>query len=77
MPVVPRVPLHEVLPHPPHRDGLLPEREGVVQLRALQRGIDGPALGPVALEVLLGAGRIGPFEGFIPAASTRPALARE
>ncbi len=55
VPVVARVLLHEVLPHPPHRGGLLPERERVVQLRALQRGIDRPALGPVALEVLLGA----------------------
>ena len=58
MPVVARVLLHEVLPHPPHRGGHLPERECVVQLRALQCGIDGPALGPVDLEVLLGAGRV-------------------
>ena len=56
--VVARVLLHEVLPHPPHRGGLLPERECVVQLRAPQRGIDGPALGPVALEVLLGTSRV-------------------
>ena len=59
VPVVARVLLHEVLPHPPHRGGLLPERDRVVQLQALQRGIDGLALGPVALEVLLGAGRVG------------------
>jgi len=50
-----RVLLHEVLPHPPHGGGLLPERECVVQLRAVQRSIDGPALGPVALEALLSA----------------------
>src|SRR5690348_13883093 len=62
VPVVARVLLHEVLPHPAHRDGLLAEGEGLVQLRALQRGIDGPALGPVAREVLLGAGRAGLFE---------------
>ena len=32
------------------------------QLRALQRGVDGPALGPVALKVLLGASRVCLFE---------------
>ena len=62
VPVVARVLLHEVLPHPPHRGRLLPEREGVVQLRALKRGIDGPAFGLVALVVLLGAGRVCLFE---------------
>ena len=37
-------------------------RERVVKLRALQRRIDGQALGQVALVVLLGAGRVGLFE---------------
>jgi hypothetical protein len=59
VPVVPSVLLHQVLPYPAHRDGLPAVGEGLVQLRALQRGIDGPALGPVALKVLLGAGRAG------------------
>src|SRR5207247_5780216 len=44
------------------RDGLLAVGEGLVQLRALERGIDGPALGPVARKVLLGAGRAGLFK---------------
>jgi hypothetical protein len=51
-----------VLPHPAHRDGLLAVGEGLVQRCALERGIDGPALGPVARKVLLGVGRIGLFE---------------
>ena len=58
MPVVARVLLDEALPHPSHGDGVLPEGDCVVQRRAFQRGIDGQALGPVALEVLLGAGRV-------------------
>jgi len=58
VPVVAGVFLHEVLPHPPHRDGLVPERERVVQRRALQRGVDSPAFGPVALEVPRGGGRV-------------------
>jgi len=40
------------------RGDLLLERECVVQLRALECGMNGPALGPVALEVLLGVGRV-------------------
>src|SRR3984957_4880398 len=62
VPVVARVLLYEVLQHPPHRHGLVLEREGVVQLRAVQRGINGTALGPVALEVLLGTGRVNLLE---------------
>src|SRR6516225_12455888 len=62
VPVVPCVLLHEVLPHPAHRDGLLAQGECVVQVRALERGIDGPALSPVALKVLLGYGWAGLFE---------------
>jgi len=53
---VARVFLHEMLPHPPNRDGLLPEGKGVVQRGTLQRGIDGAALGPVAPKVPLGGG---------------------
>src|SRR5579859_3974678 len=62
VPVVACVLLYEVLQHPPHRHRHELEREGVVQLRAVQRGINGSALGPVALEVLLGAGRVNLFE---------------
>ena len=57
-PLCPCVLLHEVLPHPAHGGGLLAEGEGLVQLRALERGIDGP----LALKVLLGVGRVGLFE---------------
>src|SRR5262249_58862620 len=62
VPVVPCVLLHEVLPHPAHRGGLLAVDEGLLQRCALERGIDGPALGPVARKVLLGAGWVGLFE---------------
>src|SRR5215472_508854 len=62
MTVVPCILLHEVLPHPPHRHGLLTENKAIVQFRALKCNINGSALGPVELKVILGARWIGLYE---------------